>query len=115
MSDTIDCPYCGEENEINHDDGFGYEENVNHEMECRHCNKVFMFTTSISYSFEPFATPCLNTEEDSHEWKLSMTFPREFSRMVCQHCEKKRQLTPEEKEKFSDWLTGKTNIHPQEE
>ena len=46
------CPYCDAEQEINHDDGFGYEEGIKHEMQCSECKKNFVFTTSISYNYE---------------------------------------------------------------
>jgi len=28
--DDVDCPYCGESQEICHDDGFGYSEDEDH-------------------------------------------------------------------------------------
>lgn len=51
MSD-VKCPYCGAEQEINHDDGYGYEEGRDHEQECVKCDYEFIFTTSISYDYE---------------------------------------------------------------
>jgi hypothetical protein len=33
MSD-VKCPYCGTEQEINHDDGYGYDEGKYYEQEC---------------------------------------------------------------------------------
>lgn len=50
MSD-VKCPYCGAKQEINHDDGYGYEEDRDHEQNCVKCDKVFKFTTSISYHY----------------------------------------------------------------
>ena len=50
MSD-VNCPYCGAGQEINHDDGYGYEEDRDHEQDCVDCGKVFKFTTSISYNY----------------------------------------------------------------
>ncbi len=49
MSD-VNCPYCGAEQEINHDDGYGYEESVDYEQECINCDKSFNFTTSITFT-----------------------------------------------------------------
>ena len=60
MSD-LECPYCGAENNICHDDGFGYEEDVAHEMECGWCEKSFTFQTHISYNYYPQKAECLNT------------------------------------------------------
>ncbi len=52
MSD-LECPYCGEPNEVCHDDGQGYEEDVPHQMECSDCGKRFVFFTSISLYYRP--------------------------------------------------------------
>ena len=53
MSD-IECPYCGTEQEINHDDGYGYDEDREYEQNCVDCRRPFKFTTAISYSYEVF-------------------------------------------------------------
>ena len=50
MSD-VTCPYCGEPQDINHDDGHGYEEDQEHEQHCS-CGQIFKFTTSICYRYE---------------------------------------------------------------
>lgn len=47
----VKCPYCGTEQEINHDDGYGYDEGCDHEQHCIECEEEFIFTTSISYSY----------------------------------------------------------------
>lgn len=51
MSD-VNCPYCGESQEINHDDGYGYDEDCEHEQRCVGCSRKFKFTTSICYYYE---------------------------------------------------------------
>jgi hypothetical protein len=51
MSD-VNCPYCGAEQEINHDDGYGYDEDREHEQNCVSCTMTFKFTTSISYNYD---------------------------------------------------------------
>lgn len=56
MSDVI-CPYCQAEQEINHDDGYGFDEGQQHEQDCVHCNKPFTFTTSISYHYRVQCQP----------------------------------------------------------
>ena len=50
MSD-VTCPYCGTLQEINHDDGYGYEEDEQYEQRCECCAKSFKFTTAISYDY----------------------------------------------------------------
>lgn len=91
----IECPYCEKELDINHDDGFGYEEGVTHQMECDHCGKSFVFTTSTMFFYEPKKADCLN--DGSHNYELSKTFPKEFSTMICSCCGDKRDLTDEER------------------
>lgn len=95
---TIECPYCGEENEIDHSDGFGYAENETHQMQCEHCEKYFVFTTGVVYVFYPEKADCLNGAE--HSWELTHTYPNEFSKMHCSQCDKRREPTPEERVKF---------------
>lgn len=95
----IECPYCEKELDINHDDGFGYEEGVKHHQECPHCEKSFVFETSISFYYEAQKADCLN--DDKHDYKLTRTFPKEFSEMKCIMCGHRRALSNEEREKFN--------------
>jgi len=94
MSSDIECPYCGKEQEINHDDGYGYKENEMHSQECTDCDKTFTFTTSIIYFYESFKADCLNGGE--HKWKPTKTFPTNSTRMKCTSCEWERPCTEEE-------------------
>lgn len=95
----IECPYCGHPQDINHDDGRGYEENVCHQMECEKCEKNFVFQTSISYYYEPSKADCLNGAE--HNYKLTQTHPNCFCTMRCVDCEDERDLTEEEKKQYN--------------
>ena len=56
MSD-VECPYCGAEQEICHDDGYGYDEDGDYEQECGECGKTFAFTTSIHFYYSAFCKP----------------------------------------------------------
>jgi transposase-like protein len=94
MIDDVECPYCGEGQEINHDDGYGYEEGDRHEQSCSDCGKTFVFTTSISYYYEAEKADCLNG--GAHVLEISATYPREHSRMGCRDCDFNRKPTPEE-------------------
>lgn len=94
MSKDIECPYCGQWQEINHDDGYGYEEDTAHNQECGNCDKTFVFYTSISFYYESQKADCLNGSE--HEYKPSSTFPRKYTKMVCKHCDDKRPPTESE-------------------
>lgn len=64
MSD-VKRPYCGEEQEINHDDGYGYDESEDYEQQCLHCEKYFNFTTSITFSYEVYC------DEGDHDMEHS--------------------------------------------
>lgn len=90
----LECPYCEAEQEVNHDDGFGYEEDQRHEQECSECGKTYTFTTMISYHYDAEKADCLNGGE--HVFQMSATYPREYSRMDCRDCDFRRKPTPEE-------------------
>jgi len=94
MSD-IKCPYCKQEQEVCHDDGFGYEEDVLHEIECCRCEKRFIFTTSISYYYSSQRADCLNGSP--HKFSPTHTFPKAFTRMDCEWCGTSRELTEDER------------------
>jgi len=98
MSKDIECPYCGHWQDVNHDDGFGCEQDVNHQMECSECRKSFVFTTSIIYSYSADIADCLNDGE--HDYELTHTAPKEASEMQCSMCGEKRKLTDEERQRF---------------
>jgi len=51
MRDDVVCPYCGSGVEINHDDGYGYEEDKTFEQECGSCGKTFVYTTTIVFYY----------------------------------------------------------------
>jgi len=95
----IECPYCEKELDINHDDGFGYEEGVKHQQTCGCCGKSFVFETSISFYYEPDKADCLN--DDNHDYKMTTTVPMEFSQMECTMCGDRREMSNEERAKFN--------------
>lgn len=89
MSD-LDCPYCGKGNEVCHDDVEGYDEDMRHEMECRHCEKAFVFKAEVSFSYYPKKADCLNG--GAHRLKETNTFPKRYTRLACQDCDHKEPL-----------------------
>jgi len=95
----LQCPYCENDLDICHDDGFGYEEGVKHQMECPHCENTFVFETSISFYYEAEKADCLNV--GAHDWKLTTTSPKEFSQMYCTMCDEHRELTNEERNQLN--------------
>ena len=112
---ALHCPYCDASQEINHDDGFGYEEGMKHEMQCSECEKNFVFTTSISFYYESEKANCLN--DGKHNYQLTHTAPKEFSKMRCSMCDDERELTDKEivafkigtKESYFEKLYTKNN------
>lgn len=92
--EDIECPYCGKEQEINHDDGYGYEEDRIHQQQCDDCDKYFTYTTSISYHYDPSKADCLNDSE--HTFKSTHTYPKEYTRMECTQCGETRRPTEQE-------------------
>ena len=98
MSD-IKCPYCGHEQEINHDDGYGYDEDETHQQECCNCEKTFTFTTSISYFYEAFKAPCLNGSD--HRFEPTVTVPKYWTKMRCEWCGEERAMTEEERAEYN--------------
>ena len=81
------CPYCNAEIEIDHDDGYGYEEDNIHEQSCSNCDKTFTFTTSVIYYYELNKCPCKNGGD--HDLKQMHGAPRAFfvGREKCIHCD----------------------------
>jgi len=45
------CPHCQALQEINHNDGYGYEEERRHSQQCYKCLNIFWFETIISISY----------------------------------------------------------------
>lgn len=95
----IECPYCGEEQDINHDDGYGYKEDEAHQQQCGKCEKTFVFYTSIHFSYEPRKADCLNGAE--HKYEPTSTFPSFFTRMRCAMCDDERNPTKKERELYN--------------
>jgi len=70
----VKCPYCGKEQNINHDDGYGYEENEIYEQECINCEKIFAYTTQISFDYKTHMANCLNG--DKHKFEPVIHYPK---------------------------------------
>lgn len=98
MSDLC-CPYCNADLEVCHDDGFGYREDVNHQMECSYCGKNFVFTTTIVFYYEPSPADCLN--DGTHDYQPMPTYPVHVTQMECKTCGERRTPTPDEKVKYN--------------
>ena len=66
--DEVKCPYCGSVEEIEHDEGYGYEEDELYNQECGKCGKTFIYKTIVYREYFPEIAPCLNGEAE-HAWK----------------------------------------------
>lgn len=77
MSD-VKCPYCKVEQEINHDDGYGYDESKTYEQHCDYCCKPFIFTTAISFDYQ------VECQEGDHNMEQSPCMPDLYS---CENCD----------------------------
>lgn len=83
---AVECPYCEKCLCINHDDGYGFEEDVLHEQDCPFCEKTFTFTTSIIYVYDARKADCLNGGE--HVLEPVVHAPRIYPDWVrCKHCQ----------------------------
>lgn len=83
MYKDIECPYCGKEQDIDHDDGYGYDENETYEQECE-CGKTFVYNTSIMFHYAVYKAPCKNG--GNHKWKQIIGAPRAYF-VGCDRCE----------------------------
>ena len=97
----VKCPYCGFEQDIDHDDGVGFEENKVWQQLCQNseCEKTFVYSTYIHYDYKVKQADCLN--EGKHDWKPVHIFPECFSFATsrCSICEEEKCFDPEGKDK----------------
>lgn len=85
-----ECPYCGENVEINTDDGYGLEEDKTYQQECPHCEKNFVYTTSIIIVHHAEKADCLNGA--SHDFQPVTHYPRCWPDWVrCTVCDEEKQ------------------------
>ncbi len=83
MYEDINCPYCDKAMEINHDDGYGYQEDEIYQQECGHCDKTFVYTTSINFYYEATQAECLNDGEHKYKPMKWTGFP---DAKICETC-----------------------------
>lgn len=88
--DEVECPYCEESFDLNHDDGAYYDESERREAECPNCGKISMVNSSCDWSFEAEKADCLNDGE--HNWKKMSGVPSEFfvEMYRCEHCDEEK-------------------------
>lgn len=81
----IECPYCEQPLDIDHDDGYGFEEGEIYTLDCKYCEQTFVYSTSIIYLYEGRKAPCLNGGEHVMEivYHASMQWPNWKRCTVC--------------------------------
>jgi hypothetical protein len=94
MTIDFECPYCGANQEVCHDDGFGYEEGILHHTECSECEKKFVFNTYITFDYEAYKADCLNGSP--HKYKLNFVDPKWDHHRYCINCGEHKRFTEEE-------------------
>lgn len=77
MSD-IRCPKCGTEQEVNHDDGYGYAEDETFEQDCVECGYEIHFTTRVSFDYNVYCS-------DQHELYQPLDDKPDF--YMCENCD----------------------------
>lgn len=92
MNNT-ECPYCGHEEDVCNEDGFGTDENETYRMECGGCGKTYGLTMTIHYHYETKQVKCFNGGE--HEWKRPSYRPPacEYTTKGCHYCETTKVVT----------------------
>ncbi len=94
-----ECPYCGHAQEINHDDGYGYDEGEVYHQECSLCGSIFAYTTSITFEYDLLPAPCMNESDGdygNHQWEVRRTYKADgsvFKRYkICTICGERMDL-----------------------
>ena len=100
MRNDIQCPYCGAGQDINHDDGYGYEEGTLHQQECVQCEKTFTFETTITFYYEAYKADCLNGGE--HEFEETTTYPVMYKKLKCKICDETKPISEERMQELLD-------------
>ena len=97
FTNEIVCPYCGAENGIPDEHS---DEGELVEMECRECEKEFVYQCNYSVDYSSQKAPCLNGGE--HSWKKMVGAPRKYfeNKYRCEYCNKEKKFNDEEIKKL---------------
>jgi len=90
MSVDVNCPYCGAEIEIKHDDGYGLSESELHNQQCGACDRYFAYTTIITVSHSAYKADCLN--DGQHQYEKTKTIPARYAKLRCSLCGDEKPL-----------------------
>jgi hypothetical protein len=81
------CPYCDKSMD---DPDDCYEEGVDYQEQCPHCEKNFTFTIGYTRNYYAEKADCLNGGE--HNYKKTMTIPEQYARLQCTMCGDEKPL-----------------------
>jgi uncharacterized protein (DUF983 family) len=103
----INCPYCDAEQDINHDEGQGYDQDILHQQQCSECHKTYTFYTYTHFSYDPQKADCLNG--GTHDWKEMHIYPNFYKvARYCSSCgEEEKEICPVKKDKYFSELKEK--------
>jgi len=101
---NVECPYCGEENEVSHDNGENYSEDETTETECSGCEKIFQIETSVIFDHRAIATPCLN--DGNHHFEQVYGCPKEVfvGVTMCRICGERKTDTAKNQESMKEYI-----------
>lgn len=89
-SNDIECPYCEEYFDLDHDDCPYYQEDHGVETDCPHCEKKFMVWSSVSWHHSGVKAGCLNGSP--HNWKERYPGSNYKHLETCSVCGEERNL-----------------------
>jgi len=95
----IECPYCGNEQDVCQDDGFACEPDITYEECCEKCSKNFALSVSWNPVYYTEKAECMNGKP--HKYEITKTTPSAFSKMQCVWCDASRPLTDEEIKQYN--------------
>lgn len=86
----VGCPYCEHEFDIDQCDGHCCEDGEVYEETCPKCDKIFQVVSSISWSFDSYATECLNDGNHDFQPKKYPHPQLDMGVTVCTVCGKEQ-------------------------
>lgn len=97
MNEYIECPYCGEVQEIDND-GYSHDVDTKYRQKCAGCGKNFAYKKTISIYYKAFVAPCINGDA-KHDWKETKTIPRCYRKLRCSVCGEEEEIEGVEEER----------------
>lgn len=90
MESDLECPYCGNEQDVCNDDGHGIDESETHQEQCLSCLRHFVFYSSHSISYTASKADCLNGKPHKFRKLMVLHYPDWVKCKDCGHEERGR-------------------------